>query len=309
MSSHPHSSQLLRAPESPKVLVPPYSTGDCSYQPQNLSSLAQPSTEPPPLNLLPLDSDSITHLHMPPVSSSPQGQRLAEEMDRHRQTDSQRETHRWRGEGEGQRQTEKAESEGQPDGKKWEPVRFLTKEGRTGSHRDEPTDRDGPGEERWAVKLRIMPRLEGMVRSPTSQTPTVHSALTLEKASTSLPSSLWQLSPELSAPGPGLGSPVSVLSGWMPPTDPALRAPSGSELSSGLSSPTRRAAGVSAMLGDVPPGSPPWPGVQLCQAGSAHSSVFPGSPGRGRGVSCSMVLPRVPRTRAGGHHPARWRGW
>lgn len=134
---------------------------------------------------------------------------------------------------------------------KMEPVRFLTKEGRTDSHRDEPTDRDGPGEERWAVKLRVMPRLEGMVRSPTSQTPTVHSALTLEKASTSLPSSLWQLSPELSAPGPGLGSPVSVLSGWMPPTDPGLRVPSGSELSSGLSSPTRRAAGVSAMLGDV----------------------------------------------------------
>ena len=61
------------------------------------------------------------------------------------------------------------------------------------------------------------------------------------------------------------------------------------------------------MLGGAPPASPPRPGVQLCQAGSAHSSMFPGSPSRGRDVSCSMVLPRVPRTRATVHHPARWR--
>lgn len=142
-------------------------------------------------------------------------------------------------------------------------------------------------------------------RPPHLTDPALHSSLTLLKASTSSSSSAGQLGPELAACFPGLGSPVSVPSGSMSPTGLGLWAPSGSELSKGPTSPTCRTAGVSAMLGAEPPDSPPWPGVQLGQADSAHGSMVLGFPRCGRGVSCSMVLPRGPRIRAGGHHPAK----
>lgn len=169
----------------------------------------------------------------------------------------------------------------------------------------ETTDGDRPGEERRAAGLHIMP----MRRGPHLSDQALHRSLTSWKASTSSSSSLGQLGPELTACCPKLGSPVSVPSGSMSPTGPGLQAPLGSELSKGLSPPTCRAAGVSAVLGAAPPGSPSCPGIQLCQAGCAHGSIAPGSPSRRRGVSCSMVLPRGPRTWAEGHHPAKWKGW
>lgn len=196
--------------------------------------------------------------------------------------------------------------------KEMEPLRFLLDEERTDSHRDRPTD--GPREERWAVGMHTSPhllaRLEDTVRDPTLQTPAIHRSLTFGKASTSSSSGLWQVGPELDACWPRLGRQASASSGSVPPMGPELLAPLGSELSSDLSSGSCRAAGgVSATLGAALPGSPPRPGVQLCQVGSAHGSMAPGSPGRGRVVSCSMVLPRVPRTWARGHHPARWGDW
>lgn len=147
------------------------------------------------------------------------------------------------------------------------------------------------------------------MRGPLPLRPSPHSSLTLWKASTSSSSSFGQLGPELTVCCPWLGSPVSVPSGSMSPIGPERQAPLGSELSKVLSSPTCRAAGVSAMLGATPPGSPPWPGVQFWQADSAPGSMAPRFPGCERGVSCSTALPRGPRIQARGHHPAKWRGW
>jgi hypothetical protein len=178
------------------------------------------------------------------------------------------------------------------------PLRFLSSEGRTeDSHRDKPTDTD---------------RLRGEVGSgvecltwPTSKTPALPSSLTSGKTSTSSSSSLGQLCPELTACRPRLGSTTSAPSGSV-----GLWVFSCPEFSSGLSSLTCTAVGgVSAMFGAASPGSPPWPRVQFCQAGSVHGSMAPGLPGRRRVVSCSMVLPRGTRTQAGGHHPSKRGHW
>lgn len=81
---------------SPKVLVSPSSPGDCSHPLQTLSSLVQALTEPPPLNLLPLDSD-CKYLHTQPtpapVLQPPRTDSRRRRQNRHR------EIHRRRGRG------------------------------------------------------------------------------------------------------------------------------------------------------------------------------------------------------------------
>lgn len=57
------------------------------------------------------------------------------------------------------------ESEGQT-WQKMEPLRFLPSEGKPYSHRDPQTDR--PGEEMQAVGWHIVPKLEGIMRGPTT---------------------------------------------------------------------------------------------------------------------------------------------
>lgn len=107
---------------SPKVLVSPTSPGDCSHPLQTLSSLVQALTEPPPLNLLPLDSD-CKYLHTQPtpapVLQPPRTDSRRRRQNRHR------EIHRRRGRG----RARSRQIDGKKKKKKMEPLRFLKKRG------------------------------------------------------------------------------------------------------------------------------------------------------------------------------------